>query len=96
MSPHVTVRFTGELRRLAGQGSLQLSLGEGATLRDALVATGELVSPLFTSQVVEPLLQGRRGSPLLLLNRMLCLQPEMDQQMGENDIVAFVPPMDGG
>lgn len=96
MSPRVTVRFTGELRRLAGHDSLQLMLGEGATLKDALLAIGELTSPLFTNQVVEPLLEGKQAAPLLLLNRMLCSEPEMDRRIGNDDVIAFVLPMEGG
>ena len=96
MSPVVTVRFTGELRNLAGKGSLQLSLEEGATLKDALVVAGELVSPAFADQVVEPLLEGKPAVPLLLLNRALHSGAELDRPVGEGDIVAFVLPMEGG
>jgi molybdopterin converting factor small subunit len=96
MSPAVTVRFTGELRRLAGQSSLQISLEEGATLRDAVSAVGRGVSPEFTDQVVGPLLQGEPAVPLLLLNRTLCSGAELDRPVGEGDIVAFVLPMEGG
>ena len=96
MSPAVTVRFTGELRSLAGQSSLQPSLEEGASLRDAVVAAGEVVSPAFADQVVEPLLKGNPAVPLLLLNRTLCSGAELDQPVGEGDIVAFVLPMEGG
>jgi len=96
MSPEVTVRFTGELRALADQGSLQLSLEEGATLRDAVAAVGELLPPSFTDQVIAPLLAGEPGVPLLLLNRMLCSGTTMDQPIGEGDILAFVLPMEGG
>lgn len=96
MSPAVTVRFTGELRVLAGQGSLQLSLEEGATLKDAVVAVGESVSPSFAAKVVTPLLEGGSAVPLLLLNRVLCSGAELDQLLGEADIIAFVLPMEGG
>jgi molybdopterin converting factor small subunit len=96
MSPTVTVRFTGELRSLAGLASLQLSLEAGATLKDAVVAAGELVSPAFADQVVGPLLEGKPAVPLLLLNRALCSGAELDQPVGEGDIVAFVLPMEGG
>jgi molybdopterin converting factor small subunit len=96
MSPEVTVRFTGELRGLAGHGSLQLSLEEGATLRDALVEIGKVTSPLFENRVVKLLLEGNQGSPLLLVNRTLCSEPEMDLRMDNGDIIAFVLPMEGG
>ena len=96
MSLEVTVRFTGELRSLAGQGSLQISLGEGATLRDAIVAAGELASPAFAEQAVRPFLEGEPGVPLLLLNRRLCSGAELDRAVDEGDVVAFVLPMEGG
>jgi molybdopterin converting factor small subunit len=96
MGPGVTVRFTGELRALAGQGSLQLSLEEGATVGDAVTAAGKLVSPSFANQVIAPLLAGKPAAPLLLLNRSLCSGAVMDQPLGDGDILAFVLPMEGG
>jgi molybdopterin converting factor small subunit len=96
MSPEVTVRFTGELRALAGCDTLQLSLEADASLRDALTALGERVSPRFTNQVIEPLLAGQPAVPLLLLNRTLRSGPELDQPLGEGDTIAFVLPMEGG
>jgi molybdopterin converting factor small subunit len=96
MSPVVTVRFTGELHSLAGLANLQLSLKEGATLKDAVVAAGELVSPAFADQVATPLLEGKPKVPLLLLNRTLRSGTELDQPLGEGDIVAFVLPIEGG
>ena len=96
MSPVVTVRFTGELGSLAGQGSLQLSLEEGASLKDEVVAAGELVSPAFADQVVKPLLEGKPAAPLLLLNRTLNSGAELDQPVVEGDKVAFVLPMESG
>lgn len=96
MSPSVTMRFTGELRALAGQGTLQLSMGTGATLRDALLAASEQVSPSFTNQVIEPLLAGEPAVPLLLLNRTLRSGPQLDRPLGEGDTIAFVLPMEGG
>ncbi|NIV33720.1 MAG: hypothetical protein GWN58_31020 [Anaerolineae bacterium] len=92
----MTVRFTGELRSLAGQGSMLLSLEEGATLRDAIVAAGELASPAFAEQAIRPFLEGKPGVPLLLLNRRLCSGSELDRMVGEGDVVAFVLPMEGG
>jgi hypothetical protein len=68
----------------------------GATLRDALYASGERVSPSFTSQVIEPLLAGEPAVPLLLLNRTLRSGPDLDRPLGEGDTIAFVLPMEGG
>ena len=96
MSPTLTVRFTGELRSLAGQSSLQISLEEGAALRDAVSAVRRGVSPAFADQVVGPLLQGEPAVPLLLLNRTLCSGVELDRPVGDGDIIAFVLPMEGG
>ena len=96
MSPTLTVRFTGELRSLADRDSLQISLEEGATLRDAVLAVGMGVSPAFADQVVAPMLRGEPAVPLLLLNRRLCSGLELDRPVGEGDVVAFVLPMEGG
>jgi molybdopterin converting factor small subunit len=96
MSPNVTVRFTGELRALADQDTLQLSLAEGATLRDAVQAVGAMVSKSFTTQVIEPLTESRPSAPLLLLNRAIRSGAGLDQPVGEGDIIAFVLPMEGG
>jgi molybdopterin converting factor small subunit len=96
MSLKVTVRFTGELRSLAGLASLQLSLGEGSTLGDAVLAAGSLASPGFLRQVAEPLLEDNSSAPLLLVNRALCSGAELNRPVGDGDIIAFVLPMEGG
>jgi molybdopterin converting factor small subunit len=96
MSPKVTVRFTGQLRTLARRGNLELSLEEGATLEDAIAAAGGSTAPFFANQVVEPLLEGEQSVPLLLWNRKLCSRDDLDRDLGDGDIVAFVQPMDGG
>jgi molybdopterin converting factor small subunit len=90
------MRFTGQLRALAGEGTLQLSMETGATLRDALFAAGERVSPSFARQVIEPFLAGETAVPLLLLNRTLRSGLELDRPLGEGDTIAFVLPMEGG
>jgi hypothetical protein len=68
----------------------------GATLRDALFAAGERVSPSFAYQVIEPFLAGETAVPLLLLNRTLRSGLELDRTLGEGDTIAFVLPMEGG
>jgi molybdopterin converting factor small subunit len=68
----------------------------GATLRDALFAAGERVSPSFAHQVIEPFLAGETAVPLLLLNRTLRSGLELDRTLGEGDTIAFVLPMEGG
>ena len=96
MAPTVTVRFTGELCRLAGRDSLQLPLEEGVTLKDVVLRVGRTVSPAFADQVVGPLLRGEPAVPLLLHNRTLSLGSDLDRPVGEGDIVAFALPMEGG
>jgi molybdopterin converting factor small subunit len=96
MCLEITVRFTGQLRTLAGHSSLNLSVRKGATLGEAVLALRDLVSPSFAEQVVEPLTEGKRSVALLLLNRTLYSEAEWDRPMFEGDVVAFVMPMDGG
>ena len=96
MSLAITVRFTGQLRTLAGQDSLELSIEEGATLDDVLNALRDVVGPGFTEQVLEPLSRGKPALGLLMLNRVLYSGAELDRPMFEGDVVAFVMPMEGG
>ena len=96
MSLAITIRFTGQLRTLAGQDSLELSIEEGATLDDVLNALRDVVGPGFTEQVLEPLSRGKPALGLLMLNRVLYSGAELDRPMFEGDVVAFVMPMEGG
>lgn len=96
MSAEVTVRFTGELRTLSGQSSLNLAIEEGATLDDLLRALQDVVSLPFTEQVLEPLVQGEPVRGLLLLNRTLYSGAELDRPVFDGDVIAFVMPMEGG
>lgn len=96
MSLEVTVRFTGELRTLAGQSNLELSMEEGATLVDVLHALRDLVCPSFSEQVLEPLSKGKPAMGLLLLNRVLHSGAELSCPVFTRDVVAFVMPMEGG
>jgi molybdopterin converting factor small subunit len=96
MSPEVTVRFTGELRALAGRASLKVSLPQEATYRDAVVAVAERVAPSFGQRAAAPLLAGSAAAPLLLVNRTLCSGAALDEPAGKGDILAFVLPVEGG
>ena len=93
----ITVRFTGQLRSLAGRGNLGLSLDEGATLGDALLALRDDVPPPFTEQVLAPVSGGESSGALLLLNRALVAgAPALNRPLFDGDVVAFVTPADGG
>jgi molybdopterin converting factor small subunit len=93
----ILVRFTGTLGSLAGQTSLDISLGTGATVRDALLALAEVVPPAFTEQVLRPFRGPDPPLTLLLLNRAHLSGPEgLDCVLTEGDILAFVTPMEGG
>jgi len=96
MSVEITVRFTGQLRALAGCSSLSLAVEEGTTLGKVLFALRDVVSPSFREQVIEPLTRGQPSRALLLLNRAFCAGPELDRPLAGGDIVAFVTPMAGG
>ena len=93
----IAVRFTGPLRSLAGCSSLELSLEDGATLRDALLALRDQVPHSFAEQVVVPLGEGDPPLALLLLNGAHLSGPaELDRPLVEGGRVAFVTPMAGG
>jgi molybdopterin converting factor small subunit len=96
MSLQVTVRFTGQLRTMAGQSSMELSMGEGARLQEVLHTLRDLVHPAFTEQVLDPLSEGKPALGLLMLNRVLYSGAELDRPVFDGDIVAFVMPMEGG
>ena len=93
----ITVRFTGALRSLAGQSKLDLSLDIGATVRNALIALGDILPPAFTEQVLRPLTGGDPPLALLLVNRTHLSGPEgLNSSLMDGDVVAFVTPMEGG
>jgi molybdopterin converting factor small subunit len=93
----VTVRFTGLLRSQAGCGSLELSLEEGATLGDALIALRSEVPTAFAEQVLLPVSRGEPSAAFLLLNRALVpTAGALERSLVGGDVVAFVTPADGG
>jgi molybdopterin converting factor small subunit len=93
----IRVRFTGPLRTLAGRSNLALSLGEGATLGDAILALRDGVSSAFAEQVLAPLASGEPSAALLLLNRAIVSEiGALDRPLVDGDVVAFVTPMEGG
>ena len=93
----IAVRFTGVLRSLAGQSSLDVSLGTGATVRDALLALGDTLPPAFTEQVLGPLTEGDPPLALILVNRTHLPGPEgLASALADGDVIAFVTPMEGG
>jgi molybdopterin converting factor small subunit len=93
----IVVRFTGALRSLAGRSSLGMSLGAGATVRDALLALGDLLPSAFAEQVIRSLTEGDPPLALLLVNRTHLSGPEgLDSVLADGDVIAFVTPMEGG
>jgi molybdopterin converting factor small subunit len=93
----ITVRFTGNLRALAGHSSMVLEAREGTTIREALVALRGEVEPAFDEQVLQPFVRGEPPLVLLLVNRIhLSGAAELDRPLGRGDIIAFAMPMEGG
>ncbi len=95
----VTVRFFGIFKSLAGQPELKLDLEEGITLRQALRVIGKRLAPEFADQVLAPLEKGPVASlqALILLNQVhLNDAAEFDRPLRDGDVVAWVPPMEGG
>ncbi len=95
----VTVKFFGVFKSLAGQRELRLELEEGTTLRQALGVIGGRLAPEFSDQVLAPLEKGPVTSlqALILLNQIhLHDAAEFDRLLADGDVVAWVPPMEGG
>ena len=93
----ITFRFTGALRSLIGHRTLTISLIKGTTLRAALLALADLVPADFAQEVIEPIVQGGPFPAVLLLNRSHVVRAEqLEQPVGDDDIIAFVEPMEGG
>jgi molybdopterin converting factor small subunit len=93
----VIVRFSGELRTLAGSHSMQLYLNEGQSLRDLLLALSDITSSQFNNKVTRPLLNGAGPYTLVMVNtNSIQAESELDTPLADGDIIAFVPPMEGG
>lgn len=93
----VAVRFTGPLRGLAGRDGEMVSLPAGSTLRDLLRELGARLPADFGSKALAPLLSGDPPPAILLLNREHLRSPAgLDRVLAPGDVVAFVPPMEGG
>ena len=96
MGRQITIRFTGQLRTLAGCSSLDLDVAEGVTLAEALFVLRERMPAAFGERVLEPLLAGRATGVLVLRNRALCSERDLERPLGQGDVIAFVTPMEGG
>ena len=93
----VTFRFTGVLRAEAGLSSLRLSFARDTTLRGALVDLRARVLTSFGEKVLDPFISGDPPLSLLLLNRVhLATAADLDREICDADVVAFVLPMEGG
>jgi len=93
----ITFRFTGSLRNLAGRSSLTIGLAREMTLRGALLVLRELVPADFGSGVIDRFVQGDPLPALLLHNRSHVLQAaQLEQPLGDGDVIAFAEPMEGG
>jgi len=80
----VTIRLFAMLRERAGQGSLRLELGEGATVHDAIAAVGQRAD---LRQLVADL-------PLVMaVNRAYAAA---ETPLHEGDELALIPPLSGG
>src|SRR5690606_26809060 len=79
----VSVRLFAVLRERAGSGSLELELGEGATVADVIEALR-----------AEPALSGLEGLPLrVAVNREYAHD---EQPVAAGDELAAIPPVSGG
>ncbi len=93
----VSVRYTGPLRGLAGRDADIVNLPAGSTLRDLLRALAPRLPAVFGSKVLAPLESADPPPAILLLNREHLRSPAgLDRPLEAGDVVAFVPPMEGG
>lgn len=84
------------MRTLAGHAELTVTLADGTSLRELLGLLRDQLPPACVHQLLDVIVGG--GSPaLLLLNRRHVRTAEdFDRSLADGDVVAFVPPMEGG
>jgi molybdopterin converting factor small subunit len=93
----IRVKFAGPFRTLAGRAEEDVSLPDGAGLRDLLHALATTLPPEFAHEVLGPLQTGDAPTALLLVNAVNLSGPAgLDHPLAGGDVVAFVPPMSGG
>ncbi len=93
----VLVRFTGQMRVLAGCAELTVMPAEGTSLAELLGQLRDRLPPACVRQLLDVIASGGGGPALLLLNRRHVRTTEdLDRILADGDVVAFVPPMDGG
>lgn len=95
----IAVRFSGNLRLLAGKKELSARVEDGFTLRQFLLYLRDQINPDFNAAILKPLLEDDNPAPLtlIMLNRRHNQSLEvLDTQLHDGDQLSFLPPMEGG
>jgi molybdopterin converting factor small subunit len=95
----IAVRFSGNLRLLAGKKELIARVEDGFTLRQFLLYLSDQIHPDFNTAILKPLLEEANPAPLtlIMLNRRHNQSLEvLDTQLHDGDQLSFLPPMEGG
>lgn len=95
----IAVRFSGNLRLLAGAKEISATVDDGITLRQFLGILRNRIDQDFSNAVLKPLLEENNPAPLTLLmvnrrhNQSLAVLEEL---LHDGDQLSFLPPMEGG
>ena len=95
----IAVRFSGNMRLLAGTKELIAGVEDGINLRSFLSTLRELINPEFNEAILVPLLDQNNPAPLtlLMLNRRHNQSINvLDETLHDGDQLSFLPPMEGG
>lgn len=95
----IAVRFSGNLRLLAGTKELIASVEDGNNLRSFLYTLRGFINPEFNEAILVPLLDQNNPAPLtlLMLNRRHNQSLDvLDEILHDGDQLSFLPPMEGG
>jgi molybdopterin converting factor small subunit len=95
----ISVRFSGNLRLLAGMKEISVTVEDGITLRKFLIHLRELINIEFDKAILVPLLDENNPAPLtlLMLNQRHNQSLQMlDDLLQDGDQLSFLPPMEGG
>jgi len=95
----IAVRFSGNLRLLAGTKELSVTVEDGTTLRQFLMHIRNFIDAGFHKAILVPLLDENNPAPLtlLMLNRRHNQTLDvLDEHLHDGDQLSFLPPMEGG
>ncbi|RLI21726.1 molybdopterin synthase sulfur carrier subunit [Candidatus Bathyarchaeota archaeon] len=94
----VKVELTGILRRIAGKGTVTLSLKEKSTIKDLIFKLTELFSSEFKRALIDPELNSPMPNVLILLNgkEVRVLPKGLESEIKNGDKIVIIPVTHGG